>query len=84
MEVLGRITGFIPRFLIGDLDDVHIYDAHLGAVTEQLTRQVEDQPTRICMPKINSLDDLDDLTAADFSLENYHPMTPIKAPLLVG
>lgn len=84
MEVLGQITGLTPRFLSGSLKDTHIYEAHLAAVDEQLNRTPLDQPTRLVMPEIKSLDDLKNLTANDFSLEGYDPMPAIKAPLLVG
>lgn len=82
-NVLGEITGLTPRFLIGDLDDVHIYEKHLAAVEEQLSRTPYESP-RLIMPEINSLEDLSKYTAADFSLEDYYYDPAIKAELSVG
>lgn len=84
MEVLGSITGLQPRFLIGDLDDTHIYELHVEAVDAQLERDPLEQDTYLDFLKINSLDDLKYLTADDFHLQNYNPMSAIRAPLLVG
>lgn len=84
MEVLGSITGLTPRFLTGSLKDVHIYEAHIEAVDAQLEREPEEQDTYMDFFRINSLDDLKDLTADDFHLHNYEPQSAIRAPLLVG
>lgn len=84
MEILGSITGLNPRYLSCDLDDVHVYEAHLDAVYTQLERTPVVDPVYLDFHRISSLEDLMDMTAADFNLPDYHPMPSIKAPLLVG
>jgi thymidylate synthase len=83
LHILASITGLIPRRLIGDLDDVHIYTAHMSAVDEQLARTPKALPTLV-MPEIPSLLSVTDLTCHDFRLDGYEPHPTIKAPLLVG
>lgn len=84
MLILGQLTGLKPRFLTGSLKDVHIYEAHLPAVYEQLQRVPQESDISLILPKFDTLDDLASLTAQDFIVENYHPEAAIKAPLLVG
>lgn len=84
MLILGKLTGYTPRFLFGSLKDVHIYKNHYEAVNTQLLREVRECTASLEMPEFNTLDDLLDLTAEDFVLHNYFPDSAIKAPLSVG
>ena len=37
-HIIGKMTNMIPKGIIGDLSNVHIYEPHLDAVKEQLSR----------------------------------------------
>jgi thymidylate synthase len=37
-QIIGKMTNMIPKSIIGDLSNVHIYEPHLDAVKEQLSR----------------------------------------------
>ena len=39
-EIIGKMTNMIPKGIIGDLSNVHIYEPHLDAVKEQLSRDI--------------------------------------------
>lgn len=84
MTILGHMTGLKPRFLYGSLKDTHIYKNHLPAVYTQLKREVRPCTAKLTLPEILSLQDICNLTADDFKLENYNPDPAIKAPLSVG
>ena len=83
MHIIGTLTGKIPRYLKCSLGDVHIYEAHIPAVVEQLSREPKRLPL-FDMPTIRTLTDLYELTADDFSLVCYEHHPAIKAPLKVG
>lgn len=40
-QIIGEMTNMIPKGIIGDLSNVHIYEPHLDAVKEQLSRDVD-------------------------------------------
>jgi thymidylate synthase len=40
-HIIGKLTNMIPKSLIGDLSNVHIYEPHLDAVKEQLSRDTD-------------------------------------------
>jgi len=40
-QIIGKMTNMIPKGIIGDLSNVHIYEPHLDAVKEQLSRDVD-------------------------------------------
>ena len=72
-----------PRYLKCTLGDVHVYEGHLEAVEELLSREPKELP-QIRIPSLKTLEDLKGLTAKDFELVGYEPHGAIKAPLSVG
>lgn len=82
-HIICELTGLTPRYLKCTLGDVHVYEGHLEAVSELLSREPKELP-KIRIPKLETLDDLKGLTAKDFELVGYEPHGPIKAPLSVG
>lgn len=89
--IIGELSGMRPMKLVGDLSNVHIYDNHIDAVAEILTRDVE---------KYNGCDlhfDMDDIKfdsktnlntwlkkvgIDNFKLMNYNSYPTIKAEML--
>lgn len=67
-EIIGHITGLIPRKFIHNIGDAHIYLNHFDQVNEQLTHKPYPFP-RIRFAR--HITDIDDLTANDIILENY-------------
>ena len=60
--------------------DCHIYNNHMEQMDEQLAREPKALPTMRINPKVTSLFDFQ---FDDFTLENYEPCPPIKAPVAV-
>jgi thymidylate synthase len=78
--MIAQIAGFKPGDFIHTLGDAHIYTNHLDQAKEQLMRQ----PRKLPMMRINpSVKDIFSFHFADFTLENYDPHPPIKAPIAV-
>ena len=60
--------------------DAHLYLNHLEQAHEQLSREPKTLPEMQLNPGVT---DIFDFSYADFTLKNYHPHPPIKAPVAV-
>jgi len=60
--------------------DCHIYNNHVDQVNEQLSRQPKSLPTMEINPQVKSLFEF---KYEDFTLKDYDPDPPIKAPVAV-
>lgn len=79
--VLARVTGYEPGEFVHTFGDVHIYENHLEAVKEQLTR------TPNALPKVEldpSLKSIDDFKPDLVKLIDYNPHSVIKAEFSVS
>lgn len=83
LSIVAQITGKTPRFLIGHLGSVHIYDNHIENAKLQLTRE----PLELCKLEINksirSLDDVEKSTLDDYTLVDYKSHEPLKFEMVV-
>lgn len=76
--ILAKVTGNKAGEFIHTFGDVHIYDNHIDAVKEQLTREPNS------FPKVSISDEvkeIDDFRPEHAILENYEAHPPIKAEL---
>ncbi|MBX4191558.1 MAG: thymidylate synthase [Candidatus Doudnabacteria bacterium] len=79
--ILARVTGYEPGEFIHTLGDFHIYEKHIDAVKEQLTR------TPNAFPKVEldaSIKNIDDFIPEKVKLIDYNPQGMIKAELSVS
>lgn len=96
-HILGKLTNMIPKGIVGDLSNVHIYEPHLGAVKEQLNNDVNEYDncrinTEGFLSRVQNYNYLDnnveldeiinDFKISDFNLENYQSYPYIKAKML--
>ena len=72
----------IPKELIINIGDAHIYSNHVNQVTEQLARSVKSQPILRVNKDIKNKD-YKDITIEDFELIGYYPHPRIKAPMAI-
>jgi thymidylate synthase len=78
--MLAQVTGLEPGDFVHTFGDAHLYINHLEQVNEQLSREHRPLPTM----KINpTVDDIFSFQYEDFTLVNYDPHPPIKAPVAV-
>jgi thymidylate synthase len=78
--MVAQVCGLEPGEFIHTLGDAHLYLNHLDQADEQLSRKPTALPTMVLNPNISSIFDF---TYDDFSLENYHPLASIAAPIAV-
>lgn len=86
-SILTSLIAQCVNMTVGDLIynglDCHIYENHLDAVNEQLTRN----PKKYSLPKLNLnplKQNIDDFEFDDIKIEDYQSYPSIKAPLSVG
>ena len=81
----------IPKGIIGDLSNVHIYEPHLDAVKEQLNRDIDkynncdlsiDSLTQVQLEEGLKHIDNKNIVINNFNLKNYESYPSIKAEML--
>lgn len=80
-HLIAKMTGLEVGEFVHTVGDMHIYQNHMDAVSEQLVREPKEMPTLYIKSK---KENIEDYTLEDIVLENYDPHPPIKAKLSVG
>ena len=80
LHMVAQVTGLEAGEFIHSLGDAHIYNNHVDAVKEQLSRTPLTPPQLWLNPDIK---DIDSFTMDDIKLENYESHPPIKAEMAV-
>jgi thymidylate synthase len=91
MHLMGRLTGYKPRWFTYFIGDAHIYENHMDMVKEQLTRtpfaapqlRISDRVPDFAKTGKYEPEWLEKIEPADFSLEGYQHHAPITAPMAV-
>ena len=78
--MIAQVCGLKLGDFVHTYGDTHLYLNHLDQAREQLQRVPRSLPTMRINPAVN---DLFDFKYDDFTLENYDPYPPIKAPIAV-
>lgn len=81
--IFGRILGYTPRYLTGQLGNTHIYQNHLDTVQLQLKNEPYPLPKLYIDSSIKDLDDVLMSSASDYMLDNYKHHATIKAEMAV-
>jgi thymidylate synthase len=81
LHIISNLCNLQPRFLKMGLGDCHIYEQHISAVHTQLQRKPLLFPT-LEMTNIETLDDLNRLSPADFIFKNYVSYDSLTAPMI--
>lgn len=83
LTIFAVILGKQPRYLTGQLGDVHIYKNHLAQVTEQLQREEFPLPRLLINRDLETLEDFENASVNDFILLGYQSHGALTAPMAV-
>lgn len=85
-HTIAEMCNMIPGEFIHTFGDVHIYDNHMEAVDEQLSRTPNELPKLEIHTELRETDAdvLEKLSIHNFKLSGYIPQDPIKAELSTG
>ena len=91
LHLVGRLTGYTPRWFTYFIGDAHIYESHVTMLQEQLRRKPFAAPKLILSERIPAYSDtrkyepewLEKIAPGDFSLQGYQHHAPLTAPMAV-
>ena len=79
LELVAKHVGMTPRYLIGHLADVHLYENHIEQAKLQLSRET------LQLPKLKLPDTVNvfEWESSQYELIDYQHHAFIKAPIAV-
>ena len=91
LHLVGRLTGYKPKWFTYFIGDAHIYENHLDMLQKQLEREPYPSPKLILSPRIPDYavtkkyepEWLDKIEPTDFWLEDYQHHAPLTASMAV-
>ncbi len=91
LHLVGRLTGYAPRWFTYFIGDAHIYENHLDMLHEQLKREPFPLPQLVLSDRIPDYaltckyepEWLEKVEPGDFLLEGYRHHAPLTAPMAV-
>jgi thymidylate synthase len=91
LHLVGRLTGYTPRWFSYFIGDAHIYENHLPMLQEQLKREPYPAPRLMLSDRIPDFvqtgryepEWLERVEPSDFSLVDYRHHAPLTAPMAV-
>lgn len=91
LHLVGRLTGYTPRWFTYFIGDAHIYENHLDMLHEQLKREPFPAPTLVLSDRIPDYavtgeyqpEWLEKVEPSDFRLDGYQHHPPLTAPMAV-
>jgi len=91
LHLVGRLTGYTPRWFTYFIGDAHIYENHIEMLHEQLKREPYPAPQLAIADRIPAFADtgkfepewIEKIEPGDFSLHRYEHHAPLTAPMAV-
>jgi len=91
LHLVGRLTGYVPRWFTYFIGDAHIYENHLDMLHEQLARKPFSMPKLVIADRVPDFtvdgqyrpEWLEKIEPADFTLEGYQHHAALTAPMAV-
>ncbi|WP_425929541.1 thymidylate synthase [Pseudomonas sp. NyZ201] len=91
LSLIGRLTGYTPRWFTYFIGDAHVYENHLDMLNEQLRREPLEAPKLVISDRVPEFaktgryepEWLEKIEPSDFSLEGYEHHAPMTAPMAV-
>ncbi len=82
-HIIAKITNLKVQDFVLTVGDAHIYTTHYEAVKKQLQRTPQELPTLNIIKDFSSLEEVLGLDVSDFQLDNYNPLSAIKAEMAI-
>lgn len=90
-HLVGRLTGYTPKWFTYFIGDAHIYDSHVEMLEEQLKREPFEAPRLVISNRVPDFaktgvyepEWLEKVAPSDFELQGYRHHPPITAPMAV-
>jgi thymidylate synthase len=91
LSLVGRLTGYTPRWFTYFIGDAHIYENQLEMLQRQLEREPYESPRLVIADRVPAYAEtgvyapewLEQVEPADFSLVGYRHHEPLTAPMAV-
>ena len=91
LHLVGRLTGYTPRWFTYFIGDAHIYENHVDMLQQQLQREPFPAPKLVLSDRIPDYavtgqyqpEWLEQVEPSDFRLEGYEHHAPLTAPMAV-
>ena len=83
LRMICLATGYQPGELYATYGDTHIYENHISAVNEQLTRIPWRFPTLTFGRSFEEIQSIRGFEYGDFKLHNYYKYPPLKADMAI-
>lgn len=91
LHLMGRLSGYKPRWFTYFIGDAHIYENHVDMLREQLNREPFEAPRLVLSDRIPDFQAtgryepewLEKVEPSDFSLEGYRHHAHLTAPMAV-
>jgi thymidylate synthase len=91
LHLIGRLTGYTPRWFTYFIGDAHIYENHIDMLHEQLKREPHPAPELVISDRVPAYaatgkfepEWLKKIEPSDFSLRGYEHHAPLTAPMAV-
>lgn len=91
LHLVGRLTGYTPRWFTYFIGDAHLYENHVDMLQEQLRREPFPAPKLVLSDRIPDFavtgkyepEWLEKVEPSDFWLEGYEHHAPLTAPMAV-
>jgi thymidylate synthase len=91
LHLVGRLTGYVPRWFTYFIGDAHIYENHVEMLQEQLKREPFPAPKLVLSDRVPNYlttgkfepEWLDMVEPSDFRLDQYQHHPPLTAPMAV-
>jgi thymidylate synthase len=81
LYIVAKLVGMEPENVHITLGDCHIYDSHIDAVKEQLSRIPYNLP-KLIIPDFKTIEEVESSTFSDYKLEEYNSYPSIKAQMI--
>ena len=78
LHIVGKLTNYTPRYFVHTLGDVHIYENHIDAVNNQLSRI----PSKFPKLTIEEISSIDTIKEEMFQINDYNFHPTIRAEMI--